>query len=285
MSCQSYFAVPRQCTPSVWKNMLPGSSANSQMIDCCERKGPYAYRFVTPDGVILDDNYSGERLKACEANYGCQEIAGATYSREEAWVLRRYLNLSEDHFFPTRDSLIPGVFGIRIDQRRKNEIMKEKLVPCPAGVDQAKCDAIKAVLEKAEVTEHWYDNEWLKLTVIFGIFCTVGHDLYAFIKGKFRGGPPDEPGGGGGPTIIIPDYPPPRESITLERPLRFAEGNARAIGWGLIGVAAAVATVVLVLDDVTGVGTADDPLLAVTGPGTVAAFTRMTQVLRHAWER
>jgi hypothetical protein len=46
------------------------------------------------------------------------------------------------------------------------------------------------------------------------------------------------------------------------------------IGWSAVAVVAAAATVVLVADDVTGVGLADDPAAAATGSAAVYAFSQ-----------
>lgn len=147
----------------------------------------------------------------------------------------------------------------------------------------------------------WEQIKGIAGYLIGGVFVFITGGLGSHIASKWwdgRGGPKGPTGGSptgtpdAPPTPVAPPVTDAAPRITTvdvtppsppwyERAGNWVSNNGRAIGWGAAGVGLAVATAVLVLDDATGIGVADDPLLAVTGPGTVGAFARAAQLF--AW--
>lgn len=304
-------AYPDIC-PSGTKDKGP----NDQLCDV--ESGPYGDTDLkSADHVLQGGEYQGHEAGSCDANetkYYARLLQEHPLTPQEATNVEGYFGVlpGSGQFILDANTRKAGVGCIWVKDKAQmaEQILdlKENTEKCEAlftSNQEQKCEALKKTMV-AGYEHHFKDaapkttgeQRWEKietaaiygLTGVVGVAATFGVAVPWLQKWFGPKGPGDPPSGGSGTSDVKPATEQTTTltaaagaSGTLAAMGSFLSENAKAIGWGLVGVGAALATAALVLDDATGIGVADDPLLLITAPATAGAFAAAGLAFSRAW--
>ncbi len=265
-------------------------------------KTPLGQPVIIPDPFAAPDDpphpYVGASLGACSVMdyYSVPTIGshGATFDTRQVDALRRHLAMGENDMYLNLFANEPGVLCMRIRHSAQREAMIEELASeCPGPLTSEQCEAVVHMLEAMHVERESRMTEWLFLASLF-ILPHLPQAIQAWkqLLGRLR--PPQGPDGPSGPSNPTGPQGGPEETgdgnevhfeapetpLVVEVPWYeaawdsagdFVSDNQEGIRNGLIAatVTLVVVDAVLVADDATVVGVADDPALLGTVPATV----------------